>query len=358
MFTSLWRAALAAPVLLALAAPARAAEGDEHLFLGNPSGASADRGKPDNYLLRKRQYVLSYNNSKGTPNWVSWKLSMAWLGRTTRGNPFAPDLSLPPGFFIVRPNDYRAFGFDRGHVCPAADRSVSKEDMNATFLMSNMVPQSPNLNRGPWERLEHYCREQSREREVDLYVVAGPAGRGGTGSEGPRALLWAATGRIVVPSKCWKVVLAVPAGTTDPGRVTAAEARAFSVIMPNQQGLDADWRSHAVTVREVEKLTGYTFFSNLPRAVAEELRNRKPETRARAEKSQPKKVAAKKGTKATEEVQTLAAFKEGCVIGNKATKKYHLPGGRYYESSKTSKNAVFFRTEADAKKAGYEASKR
>jgi endonuclease G len=43
---------------------------------------------------------------------------------------------------------------DRGHMCPAADRSCSKEDMDATFLMSNMVPQSPNLNRGPWEKLE------------------------------------------------------------------------------------------------------------------------------------------------------------------------------------------------------------
>jgi len=55
MFTSLWRAVLAAPVLLALAAPARAREGDEHLFTGNPSGAAADRGKPDNYLMKVRR---------------------------------------------------------------------------------------------------------------------------------------------------------------------------------------------------------------------------------------------------------------------------------------------------------------
>src|SRR5262245_713227 len=111
MFTSLWRAVLAAPVLLALAAPARAGEGDEHLFPGNPSAATADRARPDNYLVRKRQYALSYNNAKGTPNWVSWKLNKGWLGRTARGNPFAPDLTLPAGFQVVRPNDYRASGF-------------------------------------------------------------------------------------------------------------------------------------------------------------------------------------------------------------------------------------------------------
>src|SRR5262245_21988007 len=105
------------------------------------------------------------------------------MGRTTRGNPFAPDLTLPVGFVAVRPNDYRASGFDRGHLCPAADRSATRADMDATFLMTNMVPQSPDLNRMTWEKLEHYCREQVRERDVDLYVVAGPAGRGGTGSE-------------------------------------------------------------------------------------------------------------------------------------------------------------------------------
>jgi endonuclease G len=84
-------AALAAPVLLALVTPGRAGEGAEHLFPGNPSGAATDAARPDNYLVVKRQYALSYNNSRGTPNWVSWKLSKAWLGRTTRGNPFAPD---------------------------------------------------------------------------------------------------------------------------------------------------------------------------------------------------------------------------------------------------------------------------
>ena len=65
------RAVLGALVLLALVMPARAAEGDEHLWLGNPSHATADRDKPDNYLVRKRQYVLSYNAERRIPNWVS-----------------------------------------------------------------------------------------------------------------------------------------------------------------------------------------------------------------------------------------------------------------------------------------------
>jgi micrococcal nuclease len=58
------------------------------------------------------------------------------------------------------------------------------------------------------------------------------------------------------------------------------------------------------------------------------------------------------------DVPTLAEWREGCVIGNKKSKKFHVSGGRYYESSKESKNAVFFATKDDAIKAGYTESAR
>src|SRR5258707_53869 len=43
-----------------------------HLLLGNPSGATPDPANENNYLMPKPYYALSYNNSAGTPNWVSW----------------------------------------------------------------------------------------------------------------------------------------------------------------------------------------------------------------------------------------------------------------------------------------------
>src|SRR5262245_22232836 len=111
MFTSLRRATIAVCIFLAAAPLVRAGEGDEHLLMGNSSAATTDKDKPDNFLVKRRQYALSYNNSKGTANWTSWQLSKAWLGRTRRGNPFAPDPALPAGFFVVRPNDYLRSGF-------------------------------------------------------------------------------------------------------------------------------------------------------------------------------------------------------------------------------------------------------
>lgn len=326
-------------LLMILVTPAMAADGDEHLLLGNPSGATADRLKPNNYLMVRPHYALAYDSSKGTPRWVSWQLTKKWLGSARRGNAFAPDTRLPKGFMVVRPDDFRGSGFDRGHLCPAGDRSARKEDMIATFLMSNMIPQSPSVNRGLWAKMEDYCRDQVRNRGLDLYLVAGPAGQGGVGSDGPRKTLRGARGAIVVPSRCWKVVLAVPAGA-DPLKVPADQARVFAVSVPNVQGTTGGWRECAVTVDEVEKLTGLSFFDKLPRAVAAELKARKPQTRD----------ARKAGLE-------LAAFEKGCVIGNRRSNIYHLPGGRYYESMQSSANAVYFKTEADARKAGYRKSK-
>jgi hypothetical protein len=166
-------------------------------------------------------------------------------------------------------------------------------------------------------------------------------------------VLRGAKGNIVVPARCWKVVLVVPAGTADPRKLTAETARVFAAIFPNTQGVSTDWRSYAVPVAEVEKLTGYTFFTSLPRALAEDLRTRKPQTRAKAEKPRPKKVT-KKDSKDLE----LPAFVEGCIVGNRSTKKYHVAGGRGYERAKKSKNAVFFKSTRDAEQAGYTAVKR
>ena len=71
------------------------------------------------------------------------------------------------------------------------------------------------------------------------------------------------------------------------------------------------------------------------------------------EKFVAKKKDRKEEKKDLEEQLALTQWEKGCVIGNRKTKKFHVPGGKYYESSKVSKNAIFFKNASDAKKAGY-----
>lgn len=79
-----------------------------HLLLGNPSNATTSVTNLNNYLMVKPQYAVSYNNSKGTPNWVSWQLNQSWLGSVDRQNNFRPDDTLPVGFVRVTPTIYAA----------------------------------------------------------------------------------------------------------------------------------------------------------------------------------------------------------------------------------------------------------
>jgi len=64
-------------------------------LLGNPSNAVTDPNSPNNYLLERGEYALSYNRDKGTPNWVSWHVDSSDLGAIPRNNIFHPDTALP-----------------------------------------------------------------------------------------------------------------------------------------------------------------------------------------------------------------------------------------------------------------------
>jgi endonuclease G len=245
-----------------------------HLLMGNPSRATTDTTNRDNFLMKKPFFALSYNNTKGTPNWVSWCLKKSDIEpKLPREDNFHPDLDLPVGFKQVRPSDYNGSGFDRGHMCPNGDRASTREAADATFVMTNMIPQSPNCNQKGWADFEDYCRELVRRKQQTLYIVAGPAGQGGEGKEGPKRFIGPGE-KITVPANCWKVVLALPDGMGDASdlkRVTK-DARLIAVVMPNDQSVGHGWTKHRTSVKEVEKLTGYKFFDNVPADIIEPLK--------------------------------------------------------------------------------------
>jgi endonuclease G, mitochondrial len=227
-----------------------------HLLMGNPSLAST---APDNYLLIKPQYVLSYNQSKGIPNWVSWQLNQNWLGSADRQNDFRQDTTLPKGFERITPDDYRGSGFDRGHQAPSADRTDNEADNSATFLMTNMIPQRPDLNRGPWEKLESYSRELVREGK-ELYIIAGVTG------EQKRLV-----GKVSVPTKNWKVIVVLDRPGSGIDGVTSS-TRVIAVNMPNRKGIkNSSWEEFSTTVDAIEKETGYDLLSNVPKKIQAQL---------------------------------------------------------------------------------------
>ena len=156
--------------------PISSSVNNRNLLLGNPSNAAPSVASIDNYLMVKPQYVLSYNSKTKTGNRVSWQLNRSWIGTAVSLDNFRPDDALPAEAYKVRPTDYTGSGYDRGHIAPSADRTRNEADNSSTFLMTNMMPQVPEVNRGVWGDLEDYCRELVQQGK-ELYISGGARGK-------------------------------------------------------------------------------------------------------------------------------------------------------------------------------------
>jgi len=270
---SRWRfhlALVAASILLASQTPC--AFGDDlNLALGNPSQAKADPAQKNDFLMVKPYFTLSYNDSTGTPNWVSWRLTPATIGRAKR-YPFYPDQELPARFARSLPRDYTNDGFDRGHMCPHEDRSANEEMSKATFVMSNIIPQAKVVNEQAWKNLEDFCRALVKKQGKTLYIISGPAGMKGQSADGAWHDTIGTTRKVTVPSACWKVIMVVDPGQgADLARVNP-KTRLIAVIIPNDLSVGSDWKRYRRSVSDVEKLTGDHFFDKVPHSIIDKLK--------------------------------------------------------------------------------------
>lgn len=234
--------------------PPSPASSNPHLVLGNPSHAGTVN--PNNYLLQRPQYVLAYSRDRKILHWASWELNASWLGPVDRQDNFRPDGALPLGFYQVTPNDYRGSNYDRGHIVPSGDRTRQVKDNSATFLMTNIVPQAPDNNRGPWRELEEYSRSLVYQHHRSLHIFAGAYGQ--QGQIGPRA--------ITVPSRLWKIIIVYDRLNKGSLGLTT-QTRIIAVDMPNRNLVNPDWRRYQTSIHRLEVATGYDFLRDLPEAL-------------------------------------------------------------------------------------------
>ncbi|TAF63594.1 MAG: DNA/RNA non-specific endonuclease [Cytophagales bacterium] len=239
------------------------------LYWGNPS--KADSLQKDNFLMKKKQYTLSYNTAFATANWVAWHLDSTDLGTTERQDNFRPDTTLPKGWLRVTTSYYKNSGFDRGHLCPSADRTQSPADNQQTFLMTNIVPQAPNNNQRVWKYLEDHCRDIAK-KGYELYIIAGRWGEGGEGKNGNFKRIY--NDKISVPAHLWKVIICLPIGEKDITRIDE-NTIIIAISIPNIQTLHDQWEDYCLTIDELEELTGYDFFETLPDALEKILEAKK-----------------------------------------------------------------------------------
>jgi len=235
--------------------------------LGNPSGAIADTNNHSHYLIQRPVEAIDYNDSLGEPNWTSWDLTASDIGTNDRSPVFFTDTNLPSGFHRVNPGDYSNSGYDRGHMCPSADRTDTRADNDMVFLMSNILPQASDNNSGVWGSFESYCRSLVQSaNNYELLIISGPVGFSGAKIN--------TNGYVSIPTAVWKIVVVVPPGAGPATNRITTTNRVIALEIPNTNGVSTVWQDFITSANQLQVDTGYTFFTALPPAVAAALRSK------------------------------------------------------------------------------------
>jgi len=198
-------------------------------------------------LLERYCYLVSYNKFTRQPNWVMWQLTGEHVMKRKDGvwNEYREDIELPSEIRSTL-DDYASSGYDRGHMCPGGDCNWDDEGRDETFLLSNMCPQNPNLNRGDWKEIEIACRKWAKQYD-NIYIVCGPIFFKSQEHEekiGPH--------QIPVPEAFFKVILCVE----------SSSPKGIGFICRNTDG-NRKKDFYVNSIRQVERVTGYRFYPNL-----------------------------------------------------------------------------------------------
>ncbi|MDQ6613056.1 MAG: DNA/RNA non-specific endonuclease, partial [Gemmatimonadota bacterium] len=273
----------ATPITIETPAPAPTSIYATNDEFGDPTSAGLNA---NDQLISRPQYTLSYNQSRGTPNWVSYELdARQMVAGQDRCNCFTADPNLPAAKQIFT-SDYTNGGFDRGHMTRSADRTAGNTDNAATFYLTNVVPQQADLNQGVWAQFENVLADSARAGRA-VYIITGPLYSVG------HALSYIKNeGKIAIPDSTWKIAVIGP----DPGGVPftrndvqtlgdLSNITVLAVNMPNIAGVRNDpYSKYLTTVAKIEASTGYNFLSLLPEQLQcrVEVRNCAPDTQLTA----------------------------------------------------------------------------
>ena len=203
-------------------------------------------------LIERICYSVSYNGLTRQPNWVMWQLTddHVMMRKEDVWNEYQEDNSIQEKFRASLA-DYAYSGYDRGHMCPGGDCNWNDEGRDETFLLSNMCPQNPNLNRGDWKEIEFACRKWAKQYG-GIFIVCGPIFFKSQEHVriGPNS--------IPVPEAFFKVVL----------HIDSLNPKGIGFICRNADG-NRKKDFYVNSIRQVERVTGYKFFSQLDESIKE-----------------------------------------------------------------------------------------
>ena len=211
----------------------------------------------DESTERVPNYYVSYSPSAHHAHWVAYRFDATTRQKNTLrtgGSTYPVD---PDSQSSLPSNGFTGTGYDHGHICASADRLYSSLANEQTFYMTNMSPQIPNFNRGYWRSYESWLQDYAADASLSdtIYVV-----KGGTIATGQVSSTISCNGISVPVPKYYFVALLKVKDAQYSALGFWIEHREYETVKDKV----ADFRAHAVSIDELETLTGFNFFPALP----------------------------------------------------------------------------------------------
>lgn len=187
-------------------------------------------------------------------HWVAYPLNREMIGNGSRTDKWGYDPKLT---YDMQPHIAGYYSkYQRGHQIPSADR-LNYDANVQTFYGTNMTPQEGGLNGGVWARLEGQVRDWSSRFDT-LYVVTGCV------VEGSTEKVQDDKGRdITVPAGYFKALLGYSKNYSI-GMTAQTGGYTGVAFYMDHYSYPSDYMEAAMTIRDLEKKTGFNFFVNLP----------------------------------------------------------------------------------------------
>lgn len=216
------------------------------------------------------EFLVCPDGARKQPRWSLELITKDSLSGTAKrlDREFRADERLPREF-DWQPRDYLMSGYDRGHIAAAANHTSSDAAIEATFSVVNCSPQTPNLNRVVWLKLEAYIREiVCREDIKRVWIVTAPAWippdphleRGGRVAT--LTVRYIGRSQIPVPTHFGKTILI----EHDSGTL---EMRSW--LIANREDVSANLEDHACSTDRLESAIGLDVWAALPDEMEEKL---------------------------------------------------------------------------------------
>lgn len=208
-------------------------------------------------ILEKEGFFLAYNGQTRVPHWVYHKLTPEILAKklSREDYEFKDDLLIPEHIRACR-SDYVGSGYDRGHLCAAAD-CISPKALEDSFFLTNIAPQVPTFNRGYWKKLEGHVRDLTRQYRA-VHVFTGPLYLSKREKDGKRYVKYEVIGKhnIAVPTHFFMLIFV---------ELPTDKMLGKGYILPNKAiDSDVDLKKFSTSIEEIEQASGVLFTKILP----------------------------------------------------------------------------------------------